>query len=398
MQIPSRTHLEVDLDVLAHNARALRDLAGESDVMAVLKADAYGHGAVMVAREYTLAGICRFAVATLAEALDLRHHRVPGELLILGYTDPVYAVDLITREITQTVVGVAHAEALSEAAVRAGGELCVHIKIDTGMSRVGLDANADSVIDDLRIITGLPGLRVTGCFTHFASADIGDEASDDFTRHQTALFKQVTDAAKAAGIALGMLHACNSSGALRFKEAYFDMIRPGSLVEGLDPMPKEYNTQMAMKPAVNLRTVVALVKEVPAGRSVGYARSYYTKAPMVIATLAIGYADGYPRALSNKGRVLINGRYAPVVGRVCMDQTMVDVTDIPGVKAGDTATLIGTDGGETLSLSEIGEATGAIYVEILARLGRRVPVVYLRDGGVVAVLDYMAGGLAMAKD
>lgn len=393
MQIPKRTRLEVNLDILYENAKALKKLAGDSDVMAVLKADGYSHGAIMTAREMLRGGINRFAVACLSEAVSLRDGGISGELLVLGYTDPSYINELISGDISQTVVDGEHAAALSKAAVNANGTLNIHIKIDSGMNRIGIDWARPDVIDIIREISELPGLRITGAFTHLSSADMDDEQSEEFTRYQISEFKRVTDAAKAAGISLGTLHAANSAGTLRFKESYFDMIRPGSLVFGLDPMPSEYKTEMPVRPAVSMRAIIEMVKELPAGRYVGYSRTYRSQEPVRIATAAFGYADGYPRGLSNKGIVIAGGEYARVAGRVCMDQTMIDISGIDGIRPGDELIIIGEDGGKRVTLTETAELCDSMYLEVLTRIGRRVPVYYTKAGETVAVLDYMTGGL-----
>jgi alanine racemase len=398
MQMPGGTRLEVNLDLLYENTAALKTMVAPSEILAVIKGDAYGHGAVMVARTLLSCGVWRFGLARLSEAVSLRRQGVGGEMIIIGYTSPKDIAVLLEHNIVQTTVDLDHARALSEAAVAAGGCLPVHIKIDTGMGRLGIDAHCPDVLKMLSEICSLPGLRVEGCFTHLSSADEGNADSDDFTRDQIALFNKVTRAARQAGLDLGLLHACNSSGTLRFPEAHYQLVRPASLILGLDPMPAHCPVPHPFVPVGAFVTEIALIKTLPAGRAVSYGRIFYTARPSRIATLPVGYADGLPRALSNGGEVLIRGRRAPIVGRVCMDQTMVDVTDIPDAQLGDRVTLMGPDGTDRITATELAVRSGGGYVEVVSRIGRRVPICYIKEGRMVAMLDYMAGGLSVFEE
>ncbi|HHW43639.1 alanine racemase [Desulfofundulus thermobenzoicus] len=361
----------VNLTAVAHNVRVIRGLLKpQTKFCAVVKADAYGHGALPVARVALENGAGYLAVAILDEALALRRAGITAPILILGYTPPEQAPLLVEHGITQTVFSLDDARAISAAAVAAGKKARVHLKIDTGMGRIGVPpAEAP---DFAAAVAVLPGLHVEGAFTHMASADERDKS---YTRWQFARFMEAMAGIEARGVTIPIKHVANSATTLELPEMHLDMVRPGIILYGLWPSP-EVRRVVDLKPAMELKARVAQVKEVPAGTSISYGRKFTTAAPSVIATLPIGYADGWSRLLSNKASVLIHGRRAPVVGRVCMDQCMVDVTGIPGVRAGDEAVLFGTQKGRFLPVEEVAAHMGTINYEVVCLISKRVPRVY----------------------
>ena len=376
-QILKRTWVEIDLDRLQHNFETIRHtLHPHTRMMAVVKADAYGHGAVSVARELITFGVDCFAVSNLEEAIQLRQAGIGQEILILSYTPVSQVPTLLQYHITQTVICPAHAQALSDAAVAAGARLPVHIKIDTGMSRVGFVHHTSSdraqVAAEVVKAAGLPGLTPVGIFTHFASAD---EPDDAFTRAQFARFMQTVTDAEDAGVRFAVRHCCNSAATERFPEMQLDMVRPGIILYGLAPDDSWMHDLLPLQPVMQLKTAVSMVKTLAAGETVSYGRTYTADHPITIATVPIGYADGYPRAMSNKAYMLVNGQKAPVIGRVCMDQCMLDVSGID-VEVGDTVTVFG-DG---LPVERYAAWMQTINYEAVCLIGKRVPRVYLRDG------------------
>ena len=361
--------------------------------MAVVKADAYGHGAPLVAAEYERLGVRRFAVSNLEEAQQLRRGGVKSPVLILGFTPAEYAGELARGGIRQTVYDLDYARRLSKEAVAAGVKVEAHIKIDTGMSRIGFlywdGADRERSLREIGEVAALPGLSLEGIFTHFA---VADEPEKNYTAEQYGRFTRAVEDLGRAGIRFRYRHCCNSAALLEFPQMQLDMVRPGIILYGLTPavgMPLPQGVEL--KPVMSIKTVISQVKELPAGVSVSYGRKYTTGGPTRVATLPIGYADGFQRSLSNKGHVLIHGRRAPVIGRVCMDQCMADVTGIPEAAAGDVATVVGRDGGAEITLDELAGQMGTINYEIACLIAKRVPRIYLRGGREVGVQDYILG-------
>lgn len=336
--------------------------------MAVVKANAYGHGAPAVASALSAAGVRHFAVATVGEAVALREAGIEGEILILGYTPPEAGKVLLENDLTQTLLSEDYAAALWAACT---APIKCHFAIDTGMHRIGLDA-ADPMAAEAAIRLWAGRFALTGIFTHLCAADTADEASVAFTRAQIAAFRAVADRVRDLGLTV---HCLNSAGGISYPEAESDLWRLGILLYGLSPNP-DTPLPAGICPVLAWRTVVAALKTISVGETVGYGRTWQATRDSVIATLPVGYADGYDRRLSNRGCVLLHGRRAPVVGRVCMDQTMVDVTDIPDARVGDTVTLIGTDGGKNLTADEMASTVGSIGYEIVTGISFRVPRIY----------------------
>ncbi|MDL2324878.1 serine racemase VanT catalytic subunit [Ruminococcaceae bacterium OttesenSCG-928-A16] len=360
-----RTWAEINLAAIQQNLAAMQGLlpAG-SRVMAVVKANAYGHGSTTVAGCLQAAGVQHFAVATLQEGIELRTSGITGEILVLGYTAPSLAKQLIQYRLTQTAVDAEHALALAQV----GRGLPVQLKVDTGMHRLGTLHTQQQALKGLY---NNPGLSVKGIYTHFCVADSLEKQDVDFTHLQTQRFNNLLAGLKNEGIFVGKTHLQSSYGVLNYPDAAGDFARLGITLFGVLSQHGKTLLTPRLTPALALKTRVSSVRTLPAGETVGYARAFCCQTPQTVATLCIGYADGLPRNLTN-GYVLLHGQKAPIVGRVCMDQTSVLVTGIPGVKAGDTATIIGTDGNHTIMAQDIAQWAGSITNEVLARLGERV--------------------------
>ena len=392
MKFEKHCWAEIDLDALRHNFAYIRQAVG-GPVCAVVKADAYGHGDVATAKAIQQAGAAGFAVSSLGEGHHLRRHGITIPILILGYADPAHAATLAEDDIATACFSTEYAQALSAAAMQAGVRVKIHIKIDTGMGRIGFAVRSgfEETIREVEALYALPGLAICGIFQHFAVAD--SDAPDDlaYTEEQYDLFTRVVDRLQADGYATGTVHCANSAAQLRHPEWRRDMTRAGIILYGLDPSPEVHFD--GLRPTMTLKSVVTFVKDLLPGESVSYGRTYTANTPRKVATVCVGYADGYPRALSgsngnpNAGVMSIRGKPAPIIGRVCMDQTLVDVTDIPDVKMNDEVTVFGPEnaaiGADTAD--SIAAKTGTINYEIICGISRRVPRVYLRDGAPVRI-------------
>jgi alanine racemase len=386
-----RTWAQINLDAIQHNYEAIKaSLSDGCRVMAVVKADAYGHGAGFVSRTLRDAGVSWFGVSNLDEALQIRDEGIAEPILILAYTPPGQAEQLAANNITQTVFERSYAEQLSQAAVKAGVTVRVHIKLDTGMSRIGFFCQGEQgiidTVDEVERVCGLPGLYPEGIFTHFASAD--EKKDDEYTLRQFERFLRVTEGLTSRGIKLSIRHCCNSAATMRFRDMHLDMVRPGIILYGLVPSPW-MDGILPLQPAMELKTVVSMTKTVPDGTSVSYGRTFNSKHDTTIATLPIGYADGYPRVMSNRAHMLVCGRRVPVIGRVCMDQCLLDVTGIDGVREGSTVTVFGKDGDECIPVEEFAALQGTINYETVCLIGKRVPRIFRKGGQDVGKLNYI---------
>lgn len=383
----SRAWAEIDLDNLAHNVREIRRLAGKrTEIIAVVKADAYGHGTLETVETLLENGVTRLAVSMLDEAIQLRKISIDVPILVLNHTDFRRLNEVLEYNITQTVYSHEMAKALSEEALRHGTKARVHIKIDTGMTRVGFKPGY-SAVKDVVAIMKLDGIIIEGIFTHFAAADTKDRA---YTLRQFELFESIIEELNRIGVLIPIRHVSNSGAIIQYPEMILEAVRPGIILYGIYPSDEVDRSVIDLKPVMSLKANVIHVKDVETGVSISYGRTFTTRRSSRIATVPIGYADGYSRLLSNKSRVLINGQYAPVVGNICMDQMMVDITDISGeVKAGDEVVLIGRQGDNEITAEEIAGLMGTIPYEILCIIGKRVPRVYIRNGSVVNVLNYL---------
>lgn len=362
---------EIDLEAIAHNVRRIKTkVKPGAQFCAVVKADAYGHGAIAVARTVLNNGADRLAVAILNEALELRRAGFTVPILVIGYTPPHQAGIVVDNGIAQTVFSMDVAEALSHAAMTAGKKAKVHLKIDTGMSRIGIKpADAGEFAS---AVAALPGIEIEGVFSHFATADSEDKtyAWEQFDR-----FKKALALIEAKGIKIPIRHIANSAATLEMPETHLDMVRPGIILYGLWPSD-EVKRDIELKPAMKFKARVSYVKDLPPRVSISYGRTYYTDKDSRIATIPVGYADGWTRLLAGKADVVIGGRRAPLVGRICMDQCMADVTHIPGVKAGDEVLLFG---GEGLPVEEVAEKLGTINYEVVCMVSKRVPRYYMPE-------------------
>lgn len=390
--ILKRTWAEINLDKIKHNLGIIRHAAGpQVKIMAVIKADGYGHGAVELAKTYEQNGVEWFAVSNLDEALQLRRSGIALPILILGFTPTECAAVLAKENISQTVLNKEYGEALNTAAVNAGVTVKTHIKIDTGMSRIGFyyhDPARDShAVADIIEICALPGLIPEGVFMHFASADEGT-GGKDYTEHQFALFSAILHQLGEKGIHFSIRHCCNSAAIIDYPEYHLDLVRPGIILYGLSPS-SILKGSIDILPALELKSIISLVKTIPAETPVSYGRTYITAEERRIATIPVGYADGYSRLLSGKADVLVCGKRAHITGRVCMDQLMVDVTEIPQAAEGCIVTLIGKDGDDEITLDELAELTGTINYELACNISKRVPRVYLENGKVIENICYI---------
>jgi alanine racemase len=382
--VQERPHLlwtEIDLVAIGHNVAELRRITRPAArLLVAVKANAYGHGAAPVARAALAHGATDLGVARIDEGIALRRDGITAPILIFGHTPAVRAAQLLDHRLTASLFGLESARELSAAAQTLGQTVPVHIKIDTGMGRLGLPC------DDLRQpgnsrdmaeivqIERLPGLRIEGLFTHFATADHADLA---FSRLQFDRFQQLSTQLMEAGSLTGAVrHAANSAAIMRMPDTHLGMVRAGIAVYGLYPSADVDRASLALKPALTLKAAIIHLKQVPAGTSISYGRTYTTPAPTTIATVPVGYADGYNRGLSNKGIMLVRGCRVPVVGRVCMDLTMIDVGRVPNVRVGDEVVLIGRQGHETIGADEVATLLGTINYEVVSALTERVPRVY----------------------
>lgn len=366
-----RVIAEVDLGAIRHNLAAIRARIGvRTDVMAVVKADAYGHGAPEVARAALEAGAEWLGVASVAEGAALRVEFPGVNICVLAPFSPDEAEEIAVRRLTPLVSDLDGARALSRAAHKARGSARVHIEVDTGMGRSG--ALPETVVRLAEYMNRMPAMLITGMATHFPCA----ESDPDLTRQQLATFLKTADAVRAADTLLNYLHCASSAAILRYPQAHLNLVRPGLLLYGLLPNVPEDTPPLDVRPALTLRTHVALVRGLPAGKSLSYGQTFTLDRPARIATIPVGYGDGYPRRLSNRGHVLIGGRRAPIVGRVCMDVTLVDVTDLPDARVGDEVVLIGAQGEDRITAEEMARAIDTTEHEITTCLTRRVPRVY----------------------
>lgn len=373
------TWAEIDLGAIDHNVRELRRLTRPSArLLVAVKANAYGHGAVAVARQALASGADALGVARLQEGIELRAAGLAAPILIFGYTPPAVADRLLAFDLTQTVSSLEGARALSAAALAAGGRVRAHIKVDSGMGRLGLllgdEASCATAVAEIQAIAALPGLQAEGLFTHFAASDSRDKAS---ARAQFEVFRRLLDALGAAGKAFDMRHAANSGAIIEMPETHLDMVRAGIALYGLWPSEEVDRRRAALRPAMTLKTRIIHLKRVPAGFKVSYGGTYTTPAPTTIATVAIGYADGFSRQFSSNGRMLLRGRAVPIVGRVCMDLTMLDVGGVPEAALEDEVVVFGRQGDAAVTADELAARRGTINYEITSAITARVPRYYL---------------------
>lgn len=379
-----RVYAEIDLDAIEHNLHEMKNRLPEGvEVAAVLKTDGYGHGAVPIAR--VLKNQVRaYALATIDEAMNLRRHGIENELFILGFLPETRIDDAIKNEIMPAVFTYALACKINERAQALGVVAPIQIKVDTGMGRIGF-LTEEASVQEVKKIAALPHLCIKGIFTHFASSDSADKS---MTAKQYEKFSWFYHRLEEEGISIPVKHCDNSAGIIDIPEDAMDMVRAGIALYGMYPSEEVDQKKVQLIPALSLKSHIIYIKELEAGCGISYGSTYVTIRRTRIATIPVGYGDGYQRNLSNRGYVLIRGKKAPILGRVCMDQFMVDVTDIDGVAEGDCVTLIGRDLEESISVEELAELCGTFHYEFVCDLGKRIPRVYYHRGKIVCTKDY----------
>ncbi|MGL4655354.1 MAG: alanine racemase [Sarcina sp.] len=375
---------EVNLDNIRSNIREIKKLTKDKEIIAIVKADAYGHGAVDVAPVLIEEGASKLAVAVITEALELREAGIDADIMILGYTPLTFSEKLIMENIEQTVYSLDYARVLSREALKLNTKAKIHLAIDTGMGRIGFLPDED--FEDIIKVCSLPGLDIVGIFTHFSTAD---EADKSYTNEQFKKFKDICTKLEKRGIHIPLKHSSNSAAIMDLNETYLDGVRPGIITYGYYPSNEVQVEKLKLKPALTLKTNIVHLKKLKEDMYISYGRAFKTEKETIIATLPIGYADGYTRLLNGKAKVIIRGQLAPVVGKICMDQCMVDVTDIKGVKLGDEVILIGEDNGVKFNADDMAQLIGTINYEIICMLKNRVPRIYLENGEISKVRNYL---------
>ena len=383
----NRAWAEINLDNIAHNAKEIRRITRpKAEIMGVVKADAYGHGVTEVVDTILESGVDSFAVSMLDEAIQLRKKGLDVPILVLSYTDPIRASEIIQYNITQTVFSHDLAEALSKAAQSMGRKVRIHIKVDTGMARVGFMPGY-SAVKNIVDISKLPSLIIEGMFTHFASAD---ETDKSYTNKQFERFMSICSELNRIGVLIPVKHCANSAAIIDCPEMHLDLVRPGIILYGLYPSGSVDDSLISLKPAMSLKANIIMVKTVEENTPVSYGRIFTTHRKSRIATIPVGYADGYTRLLTGKGHVLVNGERAPIVGRICMDQCMIDVTELKNaVEVGDEVVLLGEQQGELITAENLAEQIGTINYEVVSLIGKRIPRFYIKNGEVLKVLNYL---------
>ncbi len=381
----SRVYASIDLDAAAENARAMKEsLPPGTAIMGVVKADGYGHGSVPVAKAIG-PFVEAYGTATADEALILRRHGIKKPILVLGPVHPSRYEELVRFQIRPAIFRMEEARKLSEEAQKAGKQAFAHIALDTGMCRIGMrpdEASAEMVLEMSR----LPGIVIEGLFTHFARADERDKTAYEAQFQAYRTFEAFLEE---LGVSIPIRHCSNSAALIDgLASNSLDMVRAGIALYGLYPSDAVDKSRVKLRPVMELKSEITYVKEVEPGAAISYGGTFVADKPMRVATIPVGYGDGYPRSLSNQGDVLIRGKRARILGRVCMDQFMADVTDIPGVKEDDAVTLLGKDGDEVITVEELAERSGGFHYELVCGIGKRVPRVYLSGGKVVGTKDY----------
>ena len=384
----ARVWAEVDLDAILSNMEQMKaNLAEGTKLMAVIKTDGYGHGSVPVARVLEpLSYLYGFATATFEEAMILRKSGVKKPVLILGYSFPYCYSEMIRQEIRGTLFLPDQAQALSEAACRVQKEAIVHIKVDTGMSRIGIRPDDSGLALIEEVMHRYPGIRIEGIFTHFAKADETDKSAALGQYERFLAFTRRVE--RVLGLSSLLRHCCNSAGIIRLPETGMDMARAGISLYGLWPSDEVERDVISLRPALSLKSHIIYIKEVEPGTQISYGGTYTAADIVRVATIPVWYGDGYPRSLSGRGYVLIHGKRAQILGRVCMDQMMVDVTGIPEAAEGDVVVLLGEDETERMTAEMLGDLSGRFNYELVCDINKRVPRVYLQGGSITATKDY----------
>lgn len=367
--------VEVNLSNLDANIKNIIKKSKADEVIGVIKADAYGHGSVRVAEVLRENGIKTFAIATLQEAITLREAGAKEEIIMLGLTPDMYADVLLKYDITPVVCHLSNAEAISNEAVKAGKTVSALIAVDSGMGRIGYLTDDESAVEEIKKISKLPNFKIKGIFSHMATADAYDKS---FAKLQEYRYMEFYDKLLSAGVDIPFRTLANSASIMEIPSIHYDAVRPGIILYGCYPSGEVDKSELELKPVMSVKANIIHLKDVPVGFSTGYGRKFIAKRPSKIATLALGYADGYPRPYSQFAKVIVNGVMAHIAGNICMDQCMVDVTDVPNVKIGDEVIIMGSDGNNTILADDIAEATGTINYEITCAFGQRLPKVYVK--------------------
>lgn len=378
-----RTFAEINLDAIKHNLSEIKKCITEpAATCAVVKADGYGHGAVTISHEIKDM-VDFFAVASADEAIELRNSGIRNPVLILSYTHEDDYEELINNDVSLTVYTLKCAEKMNDAAKKIGKTAKLHVAVDTGMTRIGFEPTDESA-ETIKRISKLENIELQGIFSHYACADMKDKS---VTEKQTSLYEEFVKKCEAADVVFPIHHLCNSAGISELSK-HFDMVRTGISLYGLYPSDEVDKTRLELIPAMTYKSHIISIKDVPANVGISYGHTYKTAGRRKIATVSAGYADGYPRALSGCGRVIVNGRYAPIVGRVCMDQFMIDVTDMD-VKIDDEVILFGSDGKLSITAEEIGEKSMSFNYEVICGVSRRTPRVYKKNGKIIKTVNYL---------
>ena len=376
---------EIDLDAIKYNIDSIKRRVDTKELIAVVKADAYGHGALDVSKTLVENGATKLAVAVITEAMELRHGNINTPIMILGYTPLEFAADLINYDIEQTIFDLEYATKLSEIALNLGKKAKIHVALDTGMGRIGFLIN-DNSLNEILKISSLKGLEVVGIFTHFATAD---ESDKNYSNKQYKKFTDFNEKLISKGVNILLKHVSNSGAIIDMPNTYLDGVRAGIVLYGYYPSEDVLKQNLDLKKAISIKTQVAHVKILDKNEYVSYGRKFKTERKSIIATLPIGYADGYSRALTGKAKVIINGKFAPVVGTICMDQCMIDVTDIGDVHVGDEVIVLGKDKDLKFDADDMAKAMGTINYEVLCMIKQRIPRVYIEDGKVKSIRNYI---------
>lgn len=389
--MPVSTWVEVDLDRFSHNLRSIRECVGEScGTLLVVKADAYGHGAVEIAEAAAIEGVSHLGVATLHEGIQLRRAGCATPIIALSPLLPAEIPEAVAHDLSPSVCDLDFANELSRAAAESGRAVRCHVEIDTGMGRTGI--GVDDAEAFIAALAELPGLRLASIYTHFPDAD---DADLSFSRDQVASFNALIARLEAKGLRPPRVHAANSAGTVNLPEARYDWVRVGLIAYG--HMPPNAKSELLLRPVMSFKSRLVQVREMPAGRSISYGRTYRTKRTSRIGVVAVGYGHGYSWLLSNRGRMLVGGKRVPIVGRVTMDLTMVDVTDVPDAKVGDEVVLFGEQDGATMSLEEVARGSQTLPYEIMCTIGKRVTRIFLRAGRPVKLTSLVGESAEWAE-
>lgn len=386
MKTYSRVYAEVNLDAILYNMEQMRKLLKEdTKIMGVIKTDGYGHGAVPIGRELEqLDYTWGYATATVEEAEILRRNGMEKPILVLGATFPEQYEAMADLGIRVNLYSIRQAEQMEAAAAKMNKKIMVHAKIDTGLSRLGFQVTEEAA-DEIARISRMPHIIVEGIFTHFAKSDAKDKT---MANQQMEAFSKMKKMLEERNVEIPMIHCSNSAAIIDMPEANMSVVRAGISLYGMWPSDEVKKENIDLQPVMSLKSCIVFLKELEKGRTISYGATYETTRKQRIATVPVGYGDGYPRSLSNKGYVLIHGKKAPICGRICMDQFMVDVTDIPEAQEGDLVTLVGKDYGAEITMEEIGDLSGRFNYEFACDLGKRIPRVYIKNGEVVETKDY----------